>query len=92
MPRGDSKNWGGARKSDRPDAKPRGPKPRRVTIELGKELAEKLAVLAAAAERTAEMQASVMLIPLIHEAYARYEWERGIGKGKDPAEWGGDVF
>lgn len=92
------RNHGGARPKIDPDdkrggkRKGAGRKPRRVTIELGRELTEKLAVLAAAAERTAETQAAVMLIPLIHEAYARYEWERGIGKGQDPVEWGGDVF
>lgn len=48
MPRGDRHNWGGARRTQRADAKPRGRKPRWVHAEIGEALTGQLRTLATA--------------------------------------------
>ena len=83
---------GGARHSTRPDAKPRGPKPRGVRVELGAAAMQELATLAAAEGVTPETLAARWLGARVAAEFAAYLRERGIAPEEPPAEWGGGVL
>jgi aryl-alcohol dehydrogenase-like predicted oxidoreductase len=92
MARGDRDNWGGSRATTRSDAKPRGPKPRGVRVDLGEMRMAELHALAAAEGVTPEALAARWLGQQIVVAWAVYERERDIGPEAPPAEWGGEVL
>lgn len=90
MPRGDRENWGGARTASRPNPKPRGPKARVLTLDLGKEHMASLRLLAAAQDTTIEALAAGWLISRIETEWREYDQQ--VSCLEDQKDWEDEIL